>query len=143
MKAKEILNKIKNKGYRYSVIRESILNLIIKSKKPLSYFNIHDFFNKKKMSANKTTIYRELVFLKEQKIIRELQFKDGVKYYEIMPEGHHHHIICNECETIEHIELNKDLEMQEKAIFENNKFKVIAHSLEFYGLCNSCIKDKV
>ena len=141
-KATNILKAIKNKGYRYSAIRESILNFIIKNNKPLSYFDLQKFLNKKKLSVNKTTIYRELNFLKNQGIVRELQFNDGIKYYEITPQGHHHHIICNQCEAIDHIELKKDLDIQEKSIFKNNKFKVLTHSLEFYGICNSCVKSK-
>ena len=141
-KANKFLKEIKDKGYRYSRIREAILDLMIKNNKPLSYFDIKRFFDKKKVSANKTTIYRELAFLKQQKIISELQFNDGIKYYEIAMQRHHHHIICNACEAIEHIELEKDLEMQEKSIFKNNKFKVLTHSLEFYGICNSCVKNK-
>src|SRR3989338_2860541 len=141
-KVSQILKSIKNKGYRYSLARETILDSIIKSKRPLSYFELQKLFNRKKLSVNKTTIYRELNFLKEQNIIKELQFNDDIKYYEIMPKEHHHHAVCNKCETIDHIELQQDLDAQEQSIFKNNKFKVLAHSLEFYGICNACIKSE-
>ena len=141
-KANTILKDIKNRGYRYSETREAMLDFIIKSNKPLSYFDLQTFFKKRGLPPNKTTVYRELAFLKQQNIINELQFNDGIKYYEIATPWHHHHIICNECEAIDHIELEKDLEMQEKSIFKNNKFKVLTHSLEFYGICNSCVKNK-
>jgi Fe2+ or Zn2+ uptake regulation protein len=139
-KAKEILRDLKQKGYRYSLAREAILDSITESKTPLSYFDIHGLLSKKKLRVNKTTVYRELAFLKEQKLIKELQFNDGVKYYELTPNNHHHHIICNNCETIDHVDLEKDLEKQEQSIFENTKFKVLSHSLEFYGLCKTCVK---
>ncbi len=136
--AKQILKNIKNKGHRYSLARETILDLVIKNNKPLSYFDLQKLLSKKKLLVNKTTVYRELKFLKEQKVIKELQFNDGIKYYEITPKEHHHHIVCNECETIDHIELKKDLEETEKQIAKNNNFKVFDHSLEFYGLCQKC-----
>lgn len=141
-KLNKILKGLRNNGHRYSLIRENILDFIAKSQKPLSYFDLQKLLDQKKLSVNKTTIYRELNLLKEQKIIKDLQFKDGIKYYELMPEGHHHHIICNQCEAIDHIELKRDLYEEEESIFKNNKFKVLTHSLEFYGICSSCINSK-
>jgi len=141
-KGDRVLKKIEDKGCRYSLARESILSLIIKSHKPLSCFDIQKFLAKKKLLANKTTIYRQLAFLRAQKIIKELQFNDGIRYYEVTPKGHHHHIVCTRCETIDHVELKKDLDTQEKIIFRNNRFKVLTHWLEFYGICDSCIKSK-
>lgn len=83
-------------------------------------------------------MYRELDFLVAQKIIRELRFRDGTRRYEITPSDHHHHIVCVDCNAIEHISLEKDLEKEEKIIAQKNEFKVLSHSLEFYGLCSRC-----
>ena len=139
-KVNTILEKIKHKTYRYSAIRESMTDVIIESRQPLSYFDLHALLNQKKIFANKTTIYRELAFLKEQGVIRELKFNDGINYYEPVSKGHHHHIICTTCQTIDRVELEQDLDLQEKLIAKKNKFKVLAHSLEFYGICKSCLK---
>lgn len=137
-KAKDILKNIQSKGYRYSLVREVVLDSIMRSKNPFSYFDLHKILIKRKISANKATVYRELAFLTKQKVICEVQFKDGIKYYESMEDDHHHHIVCNECETIDHVELKRDLGVEEKAIAKNNKFKVLTHSLAFYGLCQKC-----
>lgn len=133
-----ILVQLKTDGHRLTQIRKAILSLLIKSPKPLSSPRLQSLLLRKKMSVNKTTVYRELAFLKKQNIVRELQFRDSVKRYEIMPENHHHHIICVNCEKVEDVELKKDLDKAERMISENRNFKIINHSLEFYGLCAKC-----
>jgi Fur family ferric uptake transcriptional regulator len=133
-KKKEILNILKQQGFRFAPIREAILDLMLKSNKPLSCQEIHKHL---RIKANKTTLYRELEFLKDKKIIDEFKLDDGVRRYEASSK-HHHHAVCVRCRRVECVELNKDLESQEKQIEENNKFKIISHSLEFYGLCRKC-----
>jgi Fur family ferric uptake transcriptional regulator len=135
---KQILTKLKTDGYRITTIRESILDLFINKNKPLSSLDIQKALPKKNIHANKTTIYRQLDFLKEQELISEMQFDDKVKRYEIISNVHHHHLICVNCRKIQSVELEKDLDKQEKIIEKNKKFKIINHSLEFYGLCQKC-----
>jgi len=55
-----------------------------------------------------------------------------------MPEDHHHHLICLECDKVEDVELANDLNEIEKRILQKNGFKIINHTLEFYGLCKQC-----
>lgn len=125
------------KKSRFSATRNLILSLLSKSKQPLSVFDLQKAFEMQKFLANKTTIYRELDFLKEQKLIEEFQLDDGVRRYEALSR-HHHHVVCVKCKKIECVELVTELKSQEKEIEENNKFKIISHSLEFYGLCQKC-----
>jgi Fur family ferric uptake transcriptional regulator len=129
---------LKEKGHRFARIRKAILDLLVKSSDPLSSPDIQRLLSKRKIDANKTTVYRQLAFLKEQNLVRELQFGDNAKRYEIMPENHHHHIVCTNCDKIEDVELARDLDTEEKSIAENKNFKVINHSLEFYGICGKC-----
>jgi len=133
-----ILEVLKEKGYRFARIRKAILDLLIQSHNPLSSPDIQRLLYKKKINANKTTIYRQLSFLKEQNFIRELQFGYNTKLYEIMPENHHHHIVCTNCDKIEDVELAIDLDVEERIITENKNFTVLNHSLEFYGICGKC-----
>jgi Fur family ferric uptake transcriptional regulator len=125
------------KKVRFSVTRNFILSLLNKSKQPLSVFDLQKVFKTKKFLVNKTTIYRELDFLKSKKVIEEFQLDDGVRRYEILS-NHHHHTICVRCRKINCVELEQELKSQEIQIEKNNKFKIISHSLEFYGLCQKC-----
>lgn len=113
--------------------------MLAKQLKPVSALEIQKKLLQKKITANKTTVYRELSFLKKQNIILELQFGDRTKRYELIS-THHHHIICTNCDKVEDVELKKDLATAEKMIAKNKKFAMIRHSLEFYGVCRACVK---
>ncbi|MBI5138779.1 MAG: transcriptional repressor [Candidatus Vogelbacteria bacterium] len=133
-----ILKGLKDQGHKFTKVRKLVLDLLIKSPKPLSSPDIQKAFLARKMPVNKTTIYRELAFLKGQGVIRELQFGDNTMRYEVTPDNHHHHIVCINCDKIEDVILEKDLDMEEKAIAQIKNFKILNHSLEFYGICERC-----
>ena len=132
------IEKLRTDGFRITKIRRLILDLLSQNQKPIPSSKIQSYLSKNKASAHRTTIYRELLFLKEQKIIRELRLGENKRHYELMPENDHHHIICVNCEKIEDIELSKHLRVEERMITKNKKFKILMHSLEFYGLCGDC-----
>lgn len=133
-----ILDKLRSKGFRLTKARKAIVSILIKSKIPMSAADLNDGLKGLGLHVNKTTIYREIDFLKSRQIIRELQFGDGKKRFESWPDNHHHHLVCVSCDTIECIELKGCLEAEEKRILKENNFKTINHSLEFQGLCANC-----
>ena len=51
----------------------------------------------------------------------------------------HHHLICNICNAV--IEVEDDLlEQLEEKIKKQYKFKILDHSVKFYGICEECQK---
>ncbi|MEN8262590.1 MAG: Fur family transcriptional regulator [Nitrospirota bacterium] len=137
-KSSIIFDLLKSKGFRLTRARKTLIRIFVCSKNPLAAADLNSRLEKMDVSVNKTTIYREIDFLKGQRIIRELQFGDGKRRYEIWPDNHHHHIVCINCDYIECVELDGCLEDEEKKILRENNFKTIKHSLEFQGLCAKC-----
>ncbi len=141
MDKKEIYNKIKKKGGRITKIRKAIIDILFDSGCMLSSPKILLELKKKKISPNRTTIYRELIFLLKENIILKNTALDK-NYFEILKD-HHHHLICLNCNSFQKIILKNDLIKKEKEISKKNKFKIINHSFDFYGLCNKCQKSKL
>ena len=75
-----------------------------------------------------------------ENIIKEIEFGEGQKRYELEDFKHHHHLICLKCRKVDDIELKTDLEKEEKRFLKENGFKVVNHSLEFFGYCQNCQK---
>ena len=125
---------------RFSAVRNFILDSLDKSVRPLSAVDLQKILKKKGLAANKTTIYREVDFLKKEGLILEVRLAENKKRYELSSREHHHHIVCLKCKKIEDVILKKDLQEQEKNIAKEKKFKVINHSLEFFGICENCQK---
>lgn len=137
-KTPSILEALKQSGHRITTARKIIIEAAEKSVRPFSALDMYTILVKKGTQTNKVTAYRELQFLEKQGYIHGVQFKDGVKRYEIASDAHRHHLICTECKTIENIEMENDLDTFEKKIRKEKQFTVQSHSLEFYGLCAAC-----
>ncbi len=126
---------------RTTPIRTTLLKILSKIKKPLTTQELLAALETNGLKANKTTIYRQLESLKENKIINEVHFNDRNVRYELNKlEAHHHHLVCMKCKKVEDVTLPEDLHHQEKMVFEKNNFKVLQHFLEFFGLCKNCQK---
>lgn len=138
----QIITNLKNSGHRITKARSLIVEIFGNSKTPQSAFDILNHLKVKNAQVNKTTVYRELEFLTVQGIIKEVDFGEGKKRYELDDDTtHHHHIICINCRKVEDVDLKIDLEDEEKRIAKMKNFKVLNHSLEFFGLCGNCAKN--
>lgn len=130
---------LRTQGHKITKNRTAILEYLSNQKEPISAEDILKHIQDEHQAVNKTTIYRELFFLLENNFIKEIEFGDGKKRYEIaINRPHHHHIICVNCKKIEDIPLEKELENQEKHIEEITNYKLTSHMLEFFGLCQNC-----
>jgi Fur family ferric uptake transcriptional regulator len=90
----------------------------------------------KNIKPDRSTVYRELQSLTKNNIIIKSTILD-VDYYEI-PQDHHHHLVCLNCQQISSVKMDNHLEEQEKILAKQNKFSIVSHSLEFYGYCHEC-----
>lgn len=137
--ASPIIHTLKNNGERITPIRTALIEILGKSKSPQTPQELLAELCKKGFKANKTTVYRQLETLRQFSIVEEVNFADRSKRYELVSEnGHHHHLVCLKCQRVEDVEFPTDLEAQEKIIWKKQKFKVLQHSLEFFGICRRC-----
>lgn len=109
----------------------TVLDVLLKSKKPIDVSALVD-----KLSVNKTTVYRQLDKLFQDKKIVEVELGDGKKRYESTRLDHHHHLICKKCGRLEDICLDEKKILG--AVGKKTNFKVESHNLEFFGLCVNC-----
>ncbi|MCK4910417.1 MAG: transcriptional repressor [Thermodesulfovibrionales bacterium] len=137
-----ILTELKGGGYRLTQARKAIIQVLCEARAPLGAPDIIVLMASIGTSVNKTTVYRELEFLKGQGLVAEVLVGDGLRRYELMPEGHHHHhLVCNECSAVECVEVESCVGEDVRQIDHIEKtsdFKVTDHSLKFFGLCARC-----
>ncbi|MDO9465274.1 MAG: Fur family transcriptional regulator [bacterium] len=138
-------------GYRVTVPREAILDMLSKSDKHLSAEDIYMKVHTRYPAIGLTTIYRTLELLINMGLIFKFDFGDGRARYELAegPRGrkHHHHLICTNCNRVidytdfidDEIEL---LERTEKELSKKYNFKITNHLIQFYGLCEKCQKKR-
>lgn len=141
MTTHNILASLKKKGFRITNIRKTLADILFRSKRPLTVTDLAAEIEKRGLMANKTTLYREVEFFREQGFIHELKINEKSKSYEWAAD-HHHHLVCRSCRSIERVEL-KELEelfpRVEERLKRSTHFAQIDHTLEFFGLCAACI----
>ena len=132
-----IMEKLKSKGHKNTKVRQALVEILLSTDSPLSITELLENLSKQKLKPNKTTVYREIDFLKNMEILQEVEFGDGKKRYEILAE-HHHHIVCVNCKRVTDVQMDQDLDLFNAKIAKVAGYKPVGHSLEFFGLCKNC-----
>mgnify|MGYP000689594751 CR=1 FL=1 len=129
---------LRHAGLKVTKNRLAVLDLLVRSKKPLS---VEDIFKKLK-NADQVTIYRILNQFVLNDIIYQTDFRSGKAYFEFQ-DHHHHHIVCKSCGDLEEVEVCLPEKFIEKVQKSSSKFKKVSdHALEFFGTCGKCDKIK-
>lgn len=134
---------LKKKGYKLTPQRRSIVDTIIENEgQHLTAEEIYDKVKKDCPEIGLATVYRTILVLEELGVISRLDLNDGCSRYEIVHsnEAHrHHHLICNLCGSVSEVQ-DDLLEELEESIEKQYKFKILDHSVKFYGICEECQK---
>ena len=134
-----LISALRTQGHKITKNRSAILQFLSHQDKPSSADDILAHVQAEHQSAHKTTIYRELFFLLDHNFIKEIEFGDGRKRYEIaINRPHHHHIICVTCGEVRDIPMKGELTTQESVIEKITGYKLTSHMLEFFGVCSRC-----
>lgn len=142
-KRNSLLEKLRACGERITPLRKALLAILEKSRAPKTPQELLASLAKRGFSANKTTVYRQLETLVRYNVVSAVNFADRITRYEMVNENeHHHHLVCIECGRIEDVSFKTDLDEKEKMIWKKHTFKVLQHSLEFFGVCKQCLHKK-
>jgi Fe2+ or Zn2+ uptake regulation protein len=139
MNTDSALNINKSKKKRVTPIRKTVVEIIFESDSPISAPEILRSLEKRGLSANKTTVYRELDFLMRQDLVQKVNLSPYKIHYEPSYLKHHHHLVCKNCGDIDEIicsELEKPMSKLVRRV--SKRFKIKDHNLEFYGYCYNC-----
>lgn len=89
--------------------------------------------------CDQATLYRLLNRLKEKGLVRRLGLHDRAAWYVFKYPGEHHDfLICNECGSIETLDMSCPVEALEADVAKKSGFTGIYHELEFFGRCPAC-----
>lgn len=140
-----ITSKLKKSGYKLTPQRQAIVDTILGSVgKHLTVEEIFDIVKQKRPEIGLATVYRTIMLMHEENLVTRLDLKDGTARYELTREDEHHthhHLVCIKCSQV--LEFMDDLlDPIEEEIGIKYNFKVLDHSLKFYGICNECAKEE-
>ena len=91
-----------------------------------------------------SSLYRTLAVLESVDVVTPHFATKGLARYELAEwlTGHHHHLVCIECGTVEDVEVAAHHEQQVEALVESiaapSGFNATNHALEIEGTCKAC-----
>lgn len=96
---------------------------------------IYDRARKSSPTLGLATVYRTLELLRAAGSVRALPAADGAVYVRCHP-GHHHHLVCVSCGSVEETEL---CGAPAPAVLKRRHgFRAESHELDVYGTCARC-----
>ena len=140
---KRIEHALRQRGYKITPQRRTILNAIVSSHEHLTPAAIHERVCQEHPGIGLVTIYRTLEILAGLGLICEIHGAGNYRSYLMRrPAEHHHHLVCSECGTVVDF-TDCDLGELEHKLIEETDFKISGHILEFVGQCRECRKEAV
>lgn len=83
-----------------------------------------------------TTVYRTLTALADAKLL-DVFTQDGEQAFRLCGDGHHHHLICEVCNTVEEITA-AEVERWVAEVGGRHGYQVTGHRADIFGICASC-----
>lgn len=138
MKRKDVEALVRSRGFRATAGRIALIESLSRCRAPEPIEKIAALVSRTLDAAN---VYRALLAFERAGIVRRADFHDGKTHYELaLDRKHHHHIVCEGCGKIEDVH-GCTSALEKTALSQSRSFKAIeSHSLEFFGICKSCIK---
>lgn len=134
----ELSNYLTTQGLKATRQRDEIFKVFAAADRHLSVEELHERVRRFNPRIGYATVYRTMKLLTEAGLAEERHFEDGFTRYEYNPsQGHHDHLICTACGRIIEFE-NERIEQLQQDVARKNRFKVLSHKLELYGLCSEC-----
>ncbi|MFU8773455.1 MAG: Fur family transcriptional regulator [Anaerolineales bacterium] len=130
------LSRLRDKGFRLTPQRLSILQILHASEDHLTPTEIYHQARKITPGMTEATVYRTLSFLSEQGLALEAHVGSGQLVYEIA-ERDHHHLICRKCGKSPEIE-HAMLQALYQELQKKTGFLIDSTHMTFFGLCSKC-----
>lgn len=138
---REIEQRLSEHDVRYTRGRRIVVDILSASDGPLSAAEIH---GRLKGRVPLSSLYRSLAVLEAAGVLVPHFGHKTVTRYELAEwlRGHHHHLVCLDCGSVDDIELPEDLESEVTQLVTGigsiARFSPVNHSLEIEGRCARC-----
>lgn len=133
-------DRLRRTRQRYTDGRRRLVALLRASPRPVTIPELVDAG----ATQSQSSIYRNLAILEQCGAVRRLLSSDETARFELDEEltGHHHHLVCSDCGSIEDISLSSGVEEALHAALDEARvqhgFDADDHHFEIVGSCTDC-----
>ena len=123
--------------------RYKVLEAFLQTEKHLTVEEVHQLLENNGWQLEPEFIRETLQLMCRFGFASRSRFDNGVILYEHRHLGQHHdHMICTKCRKILEFE-EEQIEQLQIKIAAAQGFHMLQHRLEIYGICNSCLQERI
>lgn len=132
------IDQLRSAGIRLTPQRALVLDVVYHSDGHLTADEVYEQVRGQSPQVDLSTVYRNLVFLRQQGLIGELRLEGQAARFEAVRSGHeHHHAVCSRCGAMIDIAPN-DLNQLSDDLVRKYGFAVNLVHLTLNGHCSAC-----
>ncbi|MBK8190751.1 MAG: transcriptional repressor [Vampirovibrionales bacterium] len=139
-----LLSELRAQGFRLTLQREQVLDVFLNQPTGdhLSVEELHRALKKQASDISLATTYRTLRLFVTMGVLRELDFSEDHKHYELIrdPEKPHHHIICIDCGKTAEFESPEVIALAAK-IAREKRLTLVDVQLKIFANCQDSAHD--
>jgi len=136
-----ILKKLRENNHKLTPQRMAVAKVLAHSDTHPSVEEIYRRLQSRFPTISLATVYRNIMLLKSLGEVLELGFPDGSNRYDGNKPNPHPHVICVRCKKIIDPDLVTLKDMTTE-IADETGFQILAHRLDFFGICQDCLNKK-
>lgn len=136
----DLQTQLNQQGMRLTRPRQVVMSILEETGRPLSPQTIHQRALQTDETISLVSVYRTLDLLNELDLVCRVHGQDGCQGYVLSSPGHHHQLICRNCQKTVEFSGSTDLEPFIEAVEQQTGFLIDGHLLQLFGLCPECHK---
>ncbi len=135
--------RLRDAGHKLTHARLTVLDALEGGGGHMTSTELLDRVESLDSGIGRASVFRALDLFTRLSIVRPTYIDSSVTpTYVLMPDGHHHHIICTQCSRVIEFE-DCGLASLTRTLEERLGVRLTGHLLEFYGLCGNCKDNPV
>ncbi len=130
--------RLRQQGYKLTHARLTVLRALEQCTGHLTSTELVERVNAIDSGIGRASVFRALDLFTRLSLVRPTYIgTSSTPSYVLLPDGHHHHIICTRCSAVIEFE-DCTLGSLKKTLEDRLHVTLNGHLLEFYGLCPAC-----
>ena len=125
-------------GYRLTSARRAIIDTLVASGGHITADALVEMVRREAPQIGRMTVYRTLDLLTELGVIHPIYQGTGAASFILLPDGSHHHMICNRCHVVIEFDHCTANEISQQ-LADRYQFQISSHLLELHGVCQNCL----
>ncbi len=140
MNQHDIINMVKNKGFKVTPQRRAIIEALLFLEKPPTAKEVLDIVRGKYPDISLDTVYRNLNLLAKIDCLIQINLINSeTSRFEIL-KNHHHHLVCLGCG--EAVCLDNCILDRHMGVLREKGYQITGHAFEIYGYCPDCVAQE-